>query len=61
VKQIKRAQAELGVGWINTNMKIGNIPNEVVTKGMELFRDFVGPEVRGIEKTPEPVMSMAAE
>ena len=59
VKQIKHAQKELGVGWINTNMKIGNIPNDVVTKGMELFRDFVAPEVRDIEKGPEPVMSMA--
>ena len=59
VKQIQHAQKELGVGWINTNMKIGNIPNDVVTKGMELFRDFVAPEVRDIEKGPEPVMSMA--
>ncbi len=59
VKQIKHAQKELGVGWINTNMKIGNIPNDIVTKGMELFRDHVAPEVRDIEKTPEPVMLMA--
>ncbi|HIF57959.1 MAG TPA: LLM class flavin-dependent oxidoreductase [Rhodospirillales bacterium] len=59
VKQIKRAQAELGFGWINTNMKIGNIHNDVVTKGMELFRDFVAPEVRDIQKSPDPVVPMA--
>ena len=57
VRQIKRAEKELGIGWINTNMKIGNIPNAVVTKGMELFRDFVAPEVRDLAKSPEPVMS----
>lgn len=61
VKQIKRAQAELGVGWINTNMKIGNISNDVVIKGMELFRDHVAPEVRHLSKFDEPDMAVAGE
>ncbi|MDP7643053.1 MAG: LLM class flavin-dependent oxidoreductase [Alphaproteobacteria bacterium] len=63
VKQIKRIHAELGCGWINTNMKIGNIPNDVVRRGMELFRDHVHAEVRDLAKTPDtmPVMAMVGE
>ena len=63
VKQIKRIHAELGCGWINTNMKVGNIPNDVVRRGMELFRDHVHAEVRDLSKTPDamPVMAMAGE
>jgi alkanesulfonate monooxygenase SsuD/methylene tetrahydromethanopterin reductase-like flavin-dependent oxidoreductase (luciferase family) len=57
VKQIKRIHAELGCGWINTNMKIGNVPNEAVIKGMEMFRDFVQPEVKDLGR----VTSKAAE
>jgi len=57
VKQIKRIHAELGCGWINTNMKIGTVPNEAVIKGMEMFRDFVQPEVRDLGR----VSSQAAE
>jgi len=53
VKQIKRIASELGCGWINTNIKIGNLPNDMVTRGMELFRDYVAPEVRDLQKSPE--------
>lgn len=61
VKQIKRIHAELGCGWVNTNMKIGNIPNDVVTHGMELFRDYVQAEVRDLSKASEPAMAVAGE
>jgi alkanesulfonate monooxygenase SsuD/methylene tetrahydromethanopterin reductase-like flavin-dependent oxidoreductase (luciferase family) len=63
VKQIKRIHAELGCGWINTNMKVGNIPNQAVRRGMELFRDHVQPEVRDLSKSTGamPVMAMAGE
>ncbi len=61
VKQIKRAQKELGVGWINTNMKIGNLPNDAVIKGMELFRDYVAPEVRDLSPAPERALALAGE
>jgi hypothetical protein len=29
-------------------MQIGNIPNAIVRRGMELFRDKVLPEARGL-------------
>jgi alkanesulfonate monooxygenase SsuD/methylene tetrahydromethanopterin reductase-like flavin-dependent oxidoreductase (luciferase family) len=45
VKQIRRIHRELGAGRININMKIGNMPDAVVRRGMELFRDRVLPEV----------------
>ena len=48
VKQIKRIHAELGCGWINTNLKIGNVPNESVIKSMELFRDHVHHQVKDL-------------
>jgi hypothetical protein len=60
VKQIKRIHAELGCGWINTNMKIGNVPNAAVIKGMELFRDHVQTEVRDLGRVT-PAAAMAGE
>ncbi len=48
VQQIKRVHSELGAGWININMKIGNVPNDVVKRSMELFRDHVLPHVRDL-------------
>jgi alkanesulfonate monooxygenase SsuD/methylene tetrahydromethanopterin reductase-like flavin-dependent oxidoreductase (luciferase family) len=48
VKQIKRIHSELGCGRINMNMKIGNMPDAVVRRSMELFRDRVLPEVRDL-------------
>ena len=61
VKQIKRIHAELGCGWINTNLKIGNIPNEAVTRGMELFRDYVHPKVAGLGIASNSARAMAGE
>lgn len=48
VKQIKRINREVGAGWMNINMKIGNVPNDMVHRSMELFRDHVLPEVKDI-------------
>jgi len=48
VKQIRRIHGELGNGRINMNMKIGNMPDPVVRRSMELFRDRVLPEVRDL-------------
>ena len=47
-KQMKRVHAELGNGVFNLTMKVGNLPDSVVKHGMELFRDRVLPEVRGL-------------
>jgi alkanesulfonate monooxygenase SsuD/methylene tetrahydromethanopterin reductase-like flavin-dependent oxidoreductase (luciferase family) len=48
VKQIKRLNNELGNGMLQMTMKVGNIPNEAVRKGMELFKARVLPEVRNL-------------
>jgi hypothetical protein len=45
---MQRIQGELGNGRFNLNMKIGNIPDKVVRRGMELFRDEVLPEAAGL-------------
>ena len=46
VAQIERVQRELGHGIFNFTMKVGRIPDEIVIRGMELFRDRVHPRVR---------------
>ena len=48
VKQIKRIHGELGHGIFNFTVKVGNLPDEVVAKGMELFRDRVRPHVKDL-------------
>ena len=48
VKQIKRIHAELGHGIFNFTVKVGDLPDEVVRKGMHLFRDRVLPHVRDL-------------
>ena len=48
VKQIRRIAGELENGVFNITMQVGNIPGDVVTKGMTLFRDRVLPEVRDL-------------
>ena len=45
VKQIARLHKHLGAGYININMKIGDMPDAVVRRGMDLFRDRVLPHV----------------
>jgi alkanesulfonate monooxygenase SsuD/methylene tetrahydromethanopterin reductase-like flavin-dependent oxidoreductase (luciferase family) len=48
MKQMRRIRDELGNGRFNLNMKIGNIPDAVVRRGMELFREKVLPEAAGL-------------
>lgn len=48
VKQIKRLNQRLGAGHINMNMKLGAMPESVVYRSMDLFRDKVLPEVRNL-------------
>ena len=48
LEQMRRIRDELGNGHFNLNFKIGNIPDTIVHRGMELFRDRVLPEARGL-------------
>jgi alkanesulfonate monooxygenase SsuD/methylene tetrahydromethanopterin reductase-like flavin-dependent oxidoreductase (luciferase family) len=48
VGQIIRAHRELGMGAINITMKVGNISNDAVHRGMTLFRDDVVEHVRAL-------------
>jgi alkanesulfonate monooxygenase SsuD/methylene tetrahydromethanopterin reductase-like flavin-dependent oxidoreductase (luciferase family) len=48
VQQIRRAHAELGMGVFNFTAKVGNLPDAVVRRGMELFRDRVHPHLKDL-------------
>ena len=48
VRQMKAIQKALGHGVFNMTMKIGNMPDSAVRRGMELFRDRVLPHVRDL-------------
>jgi len=48
VRQIRRVHGELGNGVFNFTMKVGNLPDAAVKRGMELFRDRVLPEVKDL-------------
>jgi hypothetical protein len=48
VQQIRRIHGELGNGIFNFTMKVGDLPDPVVRRGMELFRDRVLPHVRDL-------------
>jgi alkanesulfonate monooxygenase SsuD/methylene tetrahydromethanopterin reductase-like flavin-dependent oxidoreductase (luciferase family) len=48
LNQMKRVNAELGNGHFILNMQIGNIPDPIVRRSMELFRDKVLPQARGL-------------
>jgi alkanesulfonate monooxygenase SsuD/methylene tetrahydromethanopterin reductase-like flavin-dependent oxidoreductase (luciferase family) len=48
VKQMKKIHGALGHGVFNMTMKIGNMPDATVRRGMELFRDRVLPHVRDL-------------
>jgi len=52
VRQVKRLYEELGHGIVHATMKVGNIPDEVVRHGMELFRERVLPEVKDLGAEP---------
>lgn len=48
VKQIKRIAGELHHGVFNFTVKVGTLPDAVIRRGMELFRDRVLPQVRDL-------------
>jgi len=48
VKQMKRLHGELGHGIFNFMMKVGNLPDRSVMRGMRLFRDRVLPCIRDL-------------
>ena len=48
VDQLKRMKDALGHGVMNINMKIGNIPNEVVRRSMSLWGERVVPHVHNL-------------
>ncbi|HEY5209648.1 MAG TPA: LLM class flavin-dependent oxidoreductase [Stellaceae bacterium] len=48
IDQLRRLHRELGHGFTQINMKIGNIPDEAIHHGMRLFKDKILPEVRAL-------------
>jgi alkanesulfonate monooxygenase SsuD/methylene tetrahydromethanopterin reductase-like flavin-dependent oxidoreductase (luciferase family) len=46
VEQITRMNKIFGHGIMNVNMKVGNIPNDVVNRSMQLWSEHVLPHVR---------------
>lgn len=48
VEQIKRVHRVLGHGTEQFTMKVGNMPDAVVRRGMELFRDRVQPALKDL-------------
>ncbi|HXQ52782.1 MAG TPA: LLM class flavin-dependent oxidoreductase [Stellaceae bacterium] len=48
VDQLKRMKDALGHGVMNINMKIGNIPNDVVRRSMTLWGERVVPHVHNL-------------
>jgi alkanesulfonate monooxygenase SsuD/methylene tetrahydromethanopterin reductase-like flavin-dependent oxidoreductase (luciferase family) len=48
VQQIRHIHSELGNGVFNFTMKVGDLPDAVVRRGMELFRDRVKPHVKDL-------------
>jgi alkanesulfonate monooxygenase SsuD/methylene tetrahydromethanopterin reductase-like flavin-dependent oxidoreductase (luciferase family) len=49
VKQMKRIQGEIGNGIFSLNFKVGDVPEDTLRHGMELFRDRVLPEMRTVQ------------
>lgn len=48
VEQIKRVHKALGHGVEQFTMKVGNMPDKVVRRGMELFRERVQPALKDL-------------
>ncbi len=48
VKQMKKIHAAVGNGIFSLNFKVGDVPEDTLRHGMELFRDQVLPEMRAI-------------
>jgi hypothetical protein len=45
---MRRVHKALGHGTEQLTMKVGNMPDKIVRRGMELFRDRVLPQARGL-------------
>ena len=48
IEQIRNLHDELGHGVMNISMKIGNVPDAAVRRGMELWGQRVAPAVRDL-------------
>ena len=48
IKQMKKIHGEIGNGIFSLNFKVGDVPEDQVRHGMELFRDQVLPEMRAV-------------
>jgi alkanesulfonate monooxygenase SsuD/methylene tetrahydromethanopterin reductase-like flavin-dependent oxidoreductase (luciferase family) len=48
VEQVRRLKDELGHGAMNTNMQIGNIPDDIVRRSMQLWGERVAPHVHNL-------------
>jgi hypothetical protein len=48
VDQLKRMKDVLGHGVMNINMKIGNVPDAVVRRSMQLWGERVVPHVHNL-------------
>lgn len=61
ISQIKNVQNELGCGWINMNMKIGNLSNKSVTRSMKLFKKYIRPVFPKTSNSSNNIAEQAAE
>ena len=48
VEQIKRVHGELGMGNVNINMKVGNIPDTAITNQIKIFGEKILPQVKNL-------------
>ncbi len=48
LRQMQRVQKALGHGVFSLTMQIGNMPDAAVRHGMNLFRDHIAPQMRGV-------------
>ena len=61
IEQIHRVQRELGHARMNVTLKMGNVPDEFVTRSMGYMRDVVFPAVRHLGEEIDPAPAQAAE
>ena len=61
VDQITRLQSELGHGRMNITLKMGNMPDEFVTRSMNYLKKIVFPAVKNIGEEFDPAPAQAAE
>ena len=61
IEQIQKAHKELGHGRMNITLKVGNIPDELVTRSMKYLKDTVFPAVKNLGEELDPAPAQAAE